>query len=70
MNAVESSPLAGAAWPGSARYRRWAMDRFPFILVYEIRSEAIEFVAIAGLAVIAAALTAASFRVFKRAAVT
>jgi len=47
MAATASTPLAAAAWPGSARYRRRAMERFPYLLVYEIRPDAIEFVAIA-----------------------
>ena len=47
MDAVLAAPLASAAWPGSVRHRRRVMKNFPYILVYEVRSDAIEFVAIA-----------------------
>ena len=47
MDAVAAAPLASAAWPGSVRHRRRLMKNFPYFLVYEVRSDAIEFVAIA-----------------------
>ena len=47
MDAVVSSPLAGATWPGIDRYRRRIMGKFPYVLIYEVRADAIEFVAIA-----------------------
>lgn len=47
MDAVATAPLASATWPGSARHRRRVMKKFPYILVYEVRDDAIEFVAIA-----------------------
>ncbi len=47
MNAAANAPLAAAAWPGSRRHRRRVMERFPYILVYELRDDAIEFVAVA-----------------------
>lgn len=47
MAAAAASPMAAAMWPGSTRYRRRIMDKFPYVLVFEVRSEAVEFVAIA-----------------------
>jgi toxin ParE1/3/4 len=47
MNAAANAPLAAAGWPGSKRHRRRVMERFPYILVYELRGDTIEFVAIA-----------------------
>lgn len=44
MNAAASAPLTVAAWPGSKRHRGRVMERFPYILVYEVL---IEFVATA-----------------------
>ena len=46
-DAVASSPLAAAAWPGSARFRRRVMGNFPYLLIYEVRAGVIEFVATA-----------------------
>jgi len=34
-------------WPNDRRFRRHVLRRFPYVLVYELRSESIEFVAIA-----------------------
>jgi hypothetical protein len=45
MSAAASTPLAAAPWPGSKRFRRRVMERFPYILIYEVRPDAIEFVA-------------------------
>lgn len=47
MEAVAMAPLAAAVWSGSTRHRRRVMERFPYVLVYEVRPSAIEFVAIA-----------------------
>ena len=47
MDAAASSPLAAAIWPNSARHRRRVMGKFPYVMVYEVRPDAIEFVAIA-----------------------
>lgn len=47
MASASGSPKAAAIWPGSPRHRSRVMDRFPYVLVYEVRSEAIEFVAVA-----------------------
>ncbi len=44
---VCSSPMAGAAWPDLPRYRRLVLQRFPDVLVYEVRGEEVEFVAVA-----------------------
>ncbi len=47
MDAVAAAPSASAAWPGSVRHRRRMMKKFPYMLVYEVRSDSVEFVAIA-----------------------
>ena len=47
MVAVLAEPLAAPVWSGSPRHRRRFMTRFPYILVYEVRAESIEFVAVA-----------------------
>ena len=47
MDAVAAAPLASAAWPGSVRHRRRVMKKFPYILVYEVRSDTLEIVAVA-----------------------
>jgi plasmid stabilization system protein ParE len=47
MSAAASMPLAAAPWPGSTRFRRRVMERFPYILIYQVRSNTIEYVAIA-----------------------
>lgn len=47
IGAAASMPLAAAPWPGSERFRRRVMERFPYIPIYEFRPDAIEFVAIA-----------------------
>ena len=47
MDGVAAAPMASTAWPGSVRHRRRVMKNLPYILAYEIRPDAIEFVAIA-----------------------
>ena len=44
---IASGPEQFALWPGDDRYRRAVLDRFPYLVVFEIRTEAIEVVAVA-----------------------
>ncbi|MBM4365752.1 MAG: type II toxin-antitoxin system RelE/ParE family toxin [Deltaproteobacteria bacterium] len=47
MATVCATPMVAAAWPGLPRYRRLVLQRFPYVLVYEVRGEEVEFVAVA-----------------------
>ena len=47
MARVCSAPLAAAAWSDLPRYRRLVLQRFPYVLVYDVRGEEVEFVAVA-----------------------
>ena len=47
MAAVCATPMVAAAWPGLPRYRCFVLQRFPYMLVYEVRGEEIEFAAVA-----------------------
>ena len=47
MSQVCATPFIAAIWPGLSRYRRLVLQRFPYVLVYEVRGDEIEFVAIA-----------------------
>ena len=47
MARVCEDPVLAPRWPGMPRYRRWVLRQFPYVLVYELRLEEIEFVAIA-----------------------
>lgn len=47
MARVCSAPELAPAWPNLPRYRRLVLQRFPYLLVYEVRAEEVEFVAVA-----------------------
>jgi plasmid stabilization system protein ParE len=47
MDRAAKSPLRWPAWPEDERYRRVVLDRFPYLLFYEVRGPTIEFVAVA-----------------------
>jgi toxin ParE1/3/4 len=47
MSRVARAPLSCQPWPDDPRYRRVVLRRFPFVLFYEVRPDAIEFVACA-----------------------
>jgi hypothetical protein len=36
-----------AVWPSDHRYRRAVLDRFPYLVVFELRAEGVEVVAVA-----------------------
>lgn len=42
-----STPLRWPTWELDERYRRVVLQRFPYLLFYELRPDAIEFVAVA-----------------------
>jgi plasmid stabilization system protein ParE len=47
MDRVAKAPEAAAVWPNDRRFRRHVLPRVPYVLVYELRAESIEFVAVA-----------------------
>ncbi len=47
MAAVCARQMVAAGWPGLPRYRRLVLQRFPYVLVDEVRGEEVEFVAVA-----------------------
>lgn len=47
MVQVCSTPMAAPTWPGRPRHRRIVLRRFPYVLVYEVQAEEVEFVAVA-----------------------
>lgn len=47
MEQAVSSPLRWPIWELDARFRRVIVQRFPYLLFYELRHDAIEFVAVA-----------------------
>ncbi len=42
-----ANPLAFATWPDDERYRRFVLHRFPYLVFYELRPDAVEVVAVA-----------------------
>lgn len=47
MDRVATAPFESAAWPTIPRFRRQVLRRFPYALVYEVRPDGVEFVAVA-----------------------
>ena len=35
IDMAADAPLAAASWLASARHRRWVLDSFPYVLVYD-----------------------------------
>lgn len=46
LQRIAMAPPEFAPWPGDHRYRRAVVDRFPFIVVFEERPDALEVVSI------------------------
>lgn len=44
---IAEAPERFSVWPADPRYRRAVLDRFPYLVVYEVRPEGIEVVAVA-----------------------
>jgi plasmid stabilization system protein ParE len=47
MGRAASTPLRWPVWDLDERYRRIVLQRFPYLLFYELRLDCIEFVAVA-----------------------
>ena len=44
---IAEAPERFGSWPADHRYRRALLDRFPYLVVFELRPEGIEVVAVA-----------------------
>lgn len=44
---IVDNPYLCAAWPDDPRYRRLVLTRFPYLVFYEVRPDAVEVVAVA-----------------------
>ena len=47
LTRIAESPRDHQEWPDDPRYRRAVLDRFPYLVFFEIRAEEIEVVAVA-----------------------
>ena len=47
LGRIADSPGQFAVWTADSRYRRAVLDRFPYVVLFEERPEAVEVVAVA-----------------------
>jgi len=47
LNDITSAPQRWPAWEHDARYRRFVLRRFPYVVFYQVRGKTMEIVAVA-----------------------